>query len=159
MRCTYFDEVQLMLPHVDINHVLDDAGAYGKPTALMSCILGFQAGSELQKKRLRTFQFLLESGADINYVHHNGDSAIMTIIDNRKMEYFDCIPSGISINLNYFSKVENWYENNCNPIGFCAKNWIGHNDLSSIFLKLLELGADINMKDGNGLPPFVSLCS
>ena len=153
--CSYahLREVQLMLPHVDVNWILDDVGAYGKPTALMSCILGFKAGSDHQKERLGTFRLLLESGADINYVHHNGASAIMAIIDYQKIEYFDNIPSDISLNLNYFAEVENWYDNKCTPLSFCAKNWSSHNDLTSIFLKLLELGADINMKDGDGLPP------
>ena len=152
--CSYahLNEVRLMLSYVGINFTLEHISYHDGPTALMSCIHGYIENS-LKEQRLGIFRLLLEHGADINYVHRNGASAIMRIIDCRKVEYFDNIPSNISLNLNYYADVENWYDNQCTPLSFCARNWTSHNDLSSMFVKLLERGADINMKDGSGLPP------
>lgn len=153
--CAYahYDEVQLMLPYVDINLALNHTSYWDKPTALMTCIENFSEDSPIKEARLATFRLLLEHGADINYVHPNGDSAIMKIIDSRKVEYFAHIPHHVSLQLNYHSKETTWSDNTCTPIGFCVKKWTVHNDLASIFRTLMERGADINMKDGTGQPP------
>ncbi|MAA78996.1 MAG: hypothetical protein CL916_07020, partial [Deltaproteobacteria bacterium] len=153
--CSYahYNEVQLMLPYVDINLVLEQTSYWNKPTALMTCIDGYFEDSPQKEERLGIFRLLLEHGANINYVHHNGDSAVMKIIDARRVEYFERIPPRISLNVNYHYHGKDWSDNKSTPLSFCTKKWTVHNDLKEIFVHLLELGADINMKDGDGFPP------
>ncbi|MEC7984336.1 MAG: ankyrin repeat domain-containing protein [Myxococcota bacterium] len=155
--CSYahYNEVQRMLPHIDINFVLEHTSpmAVCKPTALMSCIQRFQENSPMEKERLGTYRLLLEHGANINYVHYNGESVVMNIIDIDKVEFLENIPAHVSLNLNYHAEVEEFFHNQYTPLGFCAQQMSIHNDKKQIFLKLLELGADINRKDGAGKTP------
>ena len=161
--CSYAhdNEVQLMLPYVDVNFTLEHTSSTSvcESTALMSSVQRFHNNPLMEERRLRTYRLLLEQGADINYVHHDGASAIMKIIDVGHIEYLDNIPSDLCLNLNYYAEVDEFYHNQHTPLSYCAQRMSIYDDLKIIFLKLLELNADINMKDGAGTPPlFYSVC-